>query len=247
MSLSDLLEEVRARPLPRHVALIMDGNGRWAKARGLPRTEGHRQGALAAERLIRFVGNEKLFPYLTLFAFSTENWNRPREEVEFLFRLLERFIREKLRELSEAGVRLSVLGDMATIPRSLKRSLSEAIEATKGNDTLHLTVALNFGGRWAVLEAARRAVARAQAGELSPEALTEGAFRALLPTAELPDPDLIIRTGGHMRLSNFFLWEAAYAELYFTPTLWPDFDEEALLLALREFQGRTRNFGRVIT
>ena len=241
MSWRSLLERVRTRPLPRHVALIMDGNGRWAKARGLPRTEGHRQGALAAERLIRFVGRERLVPYLTLFTFSTENWARPREEVEFLFRLLEGFVRDKLRELAEAGVRLRLLGDPRRLPARLRAALEEAVEATRGNDALNLTVALNFGGRWAVLEGVRRALER----RLPPEELTPERFAGLLPTAELPEPDLIVRTGGHMRLSNFFLWEAAYSELYFTPTLWPDFDEAAFLAALADYQGRTRNFGRV--
>ena len=243
MPLSELLEKLRARPLPKHVALIMDGNGRWAKARGLPRSEGHRQGAVAAERLVRFLARERLVPYVTLFAFSTENWSRPREEVEFLFRLLEGLIREKLREFAEAGVRLRLLGDPAPLPARLRAAIEEAVEATRGNDVLHLAVALNFGGRWAVLEGVRRALAQG----LTPDELKEETFRGLLPTAELPDPDFIIRTGGHMRLSNFFLWEAAYAELYFTPTLWPDFDEEAFSLALLDFQGRTRNFGRVIT
>jgi len=242
VSSSELVKRLRSRPLPRHVALIMDGNGRWAKARRLPRAEGHRRGALAAERLIRFVGSERLFPYLTLFAFSTENWSRPREEVEFLFRLLEGFIHDKLGELAEAGVRLRLLGDPEPLPARLRAAIEEAVESTKGNDTLNLTVALNFGGRWAILEGVRRALAQG----LAPDELKEEAFRRLLPTAELPDPDLIVRTGGHMRLSNFFLWEAAYAELYFTPTLWPDFDERALALALLDFQGRARNFGRVV-
>jgi len=241
--LSELLEKLRARPLPKHVALIMDGNGRWAKARGLPRSEGHRQGALAAERLVRFLAKERLVPYVTLFAFSTENWSRPREEVEFLFRLLEDLIREKLREFAELGVRLMLLGDPVPLPARLRAAIEEAEKSTRGNDALHLAVALNFGGRWAVLEGVRRALAQG----LAPDELKEETFRGLLPTAELPDPDFIIRTGGHMRLSNFFLWEAAYAELYFTPTLWPDFDEEAFTLALLDFQGRTRNFGRVIT
>jgi len=243
VSFERLLEEVRSRPLPRHVALIMDGNGRWAKGRGLPRTEGHRQGALAAERLIRFVGKERLVPYITLFAFSTENWSRPREEIEFLFRLLEGFIREKLRELAEAGVRLRLLGDPRPLPARLRAAIEEAVTATEGNDALHLTVALNFGGRWAILEGVRRALAQG----LSPQGLDEESFSQLLPGADLPEPDLIIRTGGHKRLSNFFLWEAAYSELYFTPILWPDFDERAFLEAIRDFQGRTRNFGRVIT
>ncbi|MCR4391350.1 MAG: polyprenyl diphosphate synthase [Candidatus Acetothermia bacterium] len=245
MSLSELLSAVRARPLPQHVAVIMDGNGRWAKARGLSRTEGHRQGALVVERLTRFVGEERLFPYLTVFAFSTENWGRPKEELEFLFALLDGFIRDKLGELAARGVRLRVLGAVDRLPASLRRTLAAAVEETKGNDVLHLSVALNFGGRWEIVEGVKRAMAMAREGKAT--ALSEDAFRKLLPTAELPDPDLIIRSGGEQRLSNFFLWGAAYAELYFTPTLWPDFDEEVLLRAIHDFQGRKRNFGRVTT
>ncbi len=242
MEIDQLLAELRQKPLPRHVALIMDGNGRWAKARGLPRSEGHRQGALATERLIRFAAEKKLVPYITLFAFSTENWARPRQEIEFLFSLLEDFLRKKLRELAEAGIRLWLLGDMDKLPGRLQAAIREALSATEGNRDLNLAVALNFGGRWAILEGVRRALAQG----LGPEELTEESFRKLLPTGGLPEPDLIIRTGGHQRLSNFFLWEAAYAELYFTPTLWPDFGPEEFLLALRDFQGRTRNFGRAV-
>lgn len=238
------LEEVRG--VLRHVALVMDGNGRWAKARGLPRVEGHRQGALSCERLVRFVGKERLFPYLTLFAFSTENWARPKEEVGFLFRLMREFVEEKIDELIENGVRLRILGAMEALPAGLRRTLALAVERTRENETLHLSVALNFGGRWDVLSGAKRAVALAQQGHLAPEDLTEEKFRSFLPAAELPDPDLIVRTGGHQRLSNFFLWEAAYSELCFTETLWPDFGEEDLLLALRDFRGRRRNFGGIV-
>ncbi|MGC9529148.1 MAG: polyprenyl diphosphate synthase [Candidatus Bipolaricaulaceae bacterium] len=246
MPLSQLLEEVRRGPRPDHVALIMDGNGRWAASRGLPRVEGHRQGALICERLVRFVAQKRLFPYLTLFAFSTENWERPRQEVEFLFRLVEGFVRDKLAELAAGGVRLRVVGGAARLPQRLRRSLDRAVRETASNDALNLTVALNFGGRWAILQGVRAAVAAAKNGALAAE-LTADDFRRFLPTRELPDLDLIVRTGGHQRLSNFFLWEAAYAELYFTETLWPDFDEDALVQALRDFQGRSRNFGRVVT
>lgn len=239
-----LVEEVRG--ILRHVALIMDGNGRWAKARGLPRVEGHRQGALACERLVRFVGKERLFPYLTLFAFSTENWARPQEEVEFLFSLMREFVEEKTDELIENGVRLRILGAIEALPAGLRRALALAVERTRQNEALHLSVALNFGGRWDVLSGAKRAVALAQQGHLTPADLTEERFRSFLPTAELPDPDLIVRTGGHQRLSNFFLWEAAYSELRFTETLWPDFGEEDLLSALRDFRGRRRNFGGIV-
>lgn len=245
MSLEAILREVRSRPLPAHVALIMDGNGRWAKARGFPRTKGHRQGAQTVERIAKFVAQEKLFPYLTVFAFSTENWDRPKDELDFLFTTLERFARQRVGELKKSGVRLKVLGDISPFPAGLREALREAVERTAACEDLVFTVALNFGGRWDVLSAARRAVELARAGKLSAADLTGERFGELLPGGELPDPDLIIRTGGHLRLSNFFLFEAAYSEFYFTKTLWPDFTEEELLLAIRDFQGRTRNFGRV--
>ncbi len=245
MSSADLLAAVRARPLPRHVALIMDGNGRWAQARGLPRMEGHRQGVKMAERLVRFVGEERLLSHLSLFAFSTENWNRPREEVDSLFTLLERFIRERGQEFVERGVRLRVFGAVEALPSPLRRAIAEIEERTRKGDALHLSVGINFGGRWGILEGVKRAMALAQDGKLSPEELDEGAFRRLLPTVDIPDPDLVVRTGDEKRISNFYLWEAAYAELHFTSTLWPDFSEEALLLAIQDFQGRRRNFGRV--
>lgn len=245
MSLSRLLEEVRANTLPEHVAIIMDGNGRWAKARGLPRTEGHRRGADAVDRIARFVAQEKLFPYLTVFAFSTENWDRPKEELDFLFSTLEEFARTRREELQRHGVSLRILGDLERFPPRLREALAQAVEATKGGGSLVFTVALNFGGRWDILTAARRAVELAVQNKLGPDQLTLEKFRELLPGGALPDPDLIIRTGGHQRLSNFFLFEIAYTEFYFTPTLWPDFTEEELLLALRDFQGRTRNFGKV--
>ncbi|MBC7317994.1 di-trans,poly-cis-decaprenylcistransferase [Candidatus Bipolaricaulota bacterium] len=245
MSLAGLLEEVRARPLPQHVAIIMDGNGRWAKARGLPRTEGHRRGADTVERIARFVAKEKLFPYLTVFAFSTENWDRPKNELDFLFSLLEEFARTRWEELRKNGVQLRILGDPSPFPKSLREALDHAVAQTAGGQNLVFTVALNFGGRWDVLSAARRAMELARSGKLAPEELSLEKFRELLPGGALPDPDLIIRTGGHQRLSNFFLFEAAYTEFYFTKTLWPDFTEEELLLALKDFQGRTRNFGKV--
>ncbi|MBC7221718.1 di-trans,poly-cis-decaprenylcistransferase [Candidatus Bipolaricaulota bacterium] len=245
MSSSALLEEIRAKPLPQHVAIIMDGNGRWAKARGLPRTEGHRRGADTVERIARFVAQEKLFPYLTVFAFSTENWDRPKSELDFLFSTLEEFARTRVEELQKNGVQLRILGDLSPFPQSLREALAEAVRRTAEGKELIFTVALNFGGRWDILTAAKRAMALALEGKLTPAELTLAKFRELLPAGDLPDPDLIIRTGGHLRLSNFFLFEAAYTEFYFTPTLWPDFTEEELLLALKDFQGRTRNFGKV--
>lgn len=246
MRVADRLAEARGRVLPGHVALIMDGNGRWAQARGLPRMEGHRQGMKAAERLVRFVGEEQLCTHLSLFAFSTENWNRPREEVSFLFTLLERFVRERHEEFVERGVCLRVLGAVDALPPSLRRAIAEIEQRTQDGDALRLAVGINFGGRWSILHGVRRAVELAREGKLDLEQLDEDAFARLLPTADFPEPDLIVRTGEEKRISNFYLWEAAYSELYFTATLWPDFDEEALLSAIQDFQGRRRRFGGVV-
>jgi len=243
--LSALLEEVRGGDLPTHVGIIMDGNGRWAKARGLSRLEGHRQGALAAERIVRFVVKERLFPYLTLFAFSTENWARPRHEVDGLFALLESFLREKTEEFIDSGIKLLVVGDHKPLPEGLQAAIEEIEKKTAQNEALTLAIALNFGGRWAILRAAKDLLRAARSVAMGPEEVGEELFRAYLPTGSLPDMDFLIRTGGRVRISNFLLWELAYTELYFTDILWPDFDEEALLYALKDFQRRERSFGRV--
>lgn len=245
MAVGDLLVAVRARPLPQHVALIMDGNGRWANARGLPRMEGHRQGIKAVERLVRFVGEERLVPHISLFAFSTENWNRPAAEVDSLFDLLERFMRERAPEFVDRGVRLHVLGAVEALPPALRQSVAEIEARTQSGSALNLSVGINFGGRWSILTGVKRAMQLAQEGKLSAQDLDEATFSRLLPTANLPEPDLIVRTGEEKRISNFYLWEAAYAEFHFTATLWPDFSEEDLLMAIQDFQGRRRRFGRV--
>ncbi len=241
----ELIERVKQGGLPRHIALIMDGNGRWAKARGLPRTAGHQAGAQAAERLIRFAGRELGLEYLTLYAFSTENWSRPKEEVDFLMDLLDRFIAEKLREFVEEGVRLTVLGDLSPLPPRLRKTVEDAVTATADNSKLYLNVALNYGSRQEILRACRTLAAAAASGRLDPDAIGEEALAGSLYTADIPDPDLIIRTSGEKRLSNFLLWQAAYAELYFTPILWPDFTPEELLRAIETYQRRKRRFGRV--
>ncbi|GAB4308234.1 MAG: polyprenyl diphosphate synthase [Candidatus Bipolaricaulota bacterium] len=245
MTQGELLAAVRMQTLPRHVALIMDGNGRWAQRRGLPRVEGHRQGIQAAERLIHFVAGERLVPCLSLFAFSTENWNRPQEEVDYLLDLLARFIRERGDEFVERGIRLRVLGAVEALPPSLQRAITDIEARSRRGDALDLAVGINFGGRWSIVEGARRAAALAREGKLDPGALDEASFARLLPTAGFADPDLIVRTGEEKRISNFYLWEAAYSELYFTSILWPDFDEDALLEAIRDYQGRRRRFGKV--
>jgi len=241
----DELDAVKARGIPRHVAFIMDGNGRWARARGLPRTAGHRAGAQAAEALIRFAAGELGLPTMTLYAFSTENWSRPAREVSFLMGLLRRFIDEKLREFVSEGVRLIVSGDLEGLPASVRETVKNAIEATAENDRLLLNFALNYGGRQEILRACRRALDAVVAGRLSPEELDEERLSDFLYTAGLPDPDLIIRTSGEMRLSNFLLWQGAYAEFYVTETRWPDFTPTELLEAIAWFQARERKFGGV--
>lgn len=239
------IEEVKARGLPHHVAIIMDGNGRWAKQRGLVRTAGHQAGAQAAERLIRFVGRQLGLKYLTLFAFSVENWNRPAAEVDFLMDLLEQFIAEKLQEFIGEGVRLCVSGDVKGLPVRVRETIARAIGETAKNDRLNLNIALNYGSRQEILGACQMIVRAVQLGELDLKMLDLEVFSKFLYTKDIPDPDLIIRTSGEMRLSNFLLWQAAYSELYFTDTLWPDFAPEELLSAIAAYQERDRRFGAV--
>ncbi len=243
--MTTLLERVKEGVTPQHVAIIMDGNGRWAEARGLPRTAGHQAGALAAERLIRFLGARLEIPYLTLFAFSSENWSRPQPEVAFLMELLNDFIRSRLAEFVEAGIRLRVIGDLSRVPAALRREVDGALAATANNDRLRLTIALSYGGRQEIVAAARRIAADAASGHLRPEAIDERVFAEYLETSDVPDPDLVIRTSGEERLSNFLLWQSAYTELYFSRALWPDFTPAEFLKALEEYQSRSRRFGAV--
>ena len=243
--MSTLIERVKERKLPRHIALIMDGNGRWAKSRDLPRTAGHQAGTQAAERLIRFVGQQLGLPYLTLFAFSTENWNRPAAEIDFIMDLLDRFISEKLSEFEKEGVRVVVSGDIERLPESLQQAITNAIHTTANNDRLVLNVALNYGAREEIVRACRDIARTVMKEGIDPAAIDKDTVARALYTREIPDPDLIIRTSGEMRLSNFLLWQAAYAELYFTTTLWPDFTPAELLRAITAYQERERRFGIV--
>jgi len=229
-------------PVPRHVAIIMDGNGRWAKARGLPRAAGHRQGAEAARRVLRAAG-EAGVECLTLYAFSSENWRRPEEEVNDLMGLLRFYIQKELDALQREGVRLRIIGDHKAFSQDTARMVDAAVAKTAGNSRMTLAVALNYGSRAELVKAARRLAARAAAGELAPEAIGEEAIEATLDTAGLPPLDLLIRTSGEQRLSNFLLWQAAYAELLFVDTLWPDFDGDALRSALATYAGRERRYG----
>lgn len=227
---------------PRHVAIIMDGNGRWAKARGLPRTMGHRRGVEAVRQAVR-TARELGIEYLTLFAFSSENWKRPQEEVGEILRLLKFFIRRDLAELHREGVRVRVIGERDNLPPDVRGLLEEAEELTVGNDRNTLLVAFNYGARDEIARAMRRIAEKLVAGETTVEAVTPELLDAHLDTAGIPDPDLIIRTSGELRLSNFLLWQAAYSEFAFLPCYWPDFDEAIFSETVREYSSRDRRFG----
>ena len=228
--------------VPRHVAIIMDGNGRWAKRRGLPRAAGHKAGAEAARNVLRAAG-EAGVECLTLYAFSSENWRRPEEEISDLMGLLRLYIANELNGLHKEGVRVKVLGDHSAFSPETARMVDRAVERTAGNSRMTLAIALNYGSRRELVEAARRLARQAAAGELDPEAIDELRLDAELDTAGLPPLDLLIRTSGELRLSNFLLWQAAYAELLFVDTLWPDFDAATFRSALAQYAGRERRFG----
>jgi undecaprenyl diphosphate synthase len=232
--------------LPQHVALIMDGNGRWAKERGLPRIAGHRQGAKAFKNLVRCCIDWGI-PALTVYAFSTENWHRPTEEVNFLMVLFERTLRRDLIETQALGVKLSFLGDLSPLPSSLRQAMEQSRSTTQQNQGVHLTMAINYGSQSEITRVCRQLGKRIQQGNLEPSDINEDLLSQSLDTAGTPHPDLLIRTSGEMRLSNFLLWQLAYAELYFTNTLWPDFDRAAFHQALLCYQGRDRRFGQVST
>ncbi len=230
--------------LPAHVALIMDGNGRWARQRGLPRVMGHRAGVETLKRTLRLCSDWGI-EALTCYAFSTENWSRPGEEVAFLMTLFERVLARELEGLMKEQVRIRFLGDLEQLPAGLQNLIADATARTAANSGIHFNVCTNYGGRRELVQAARRLAERAAAGQLDPAAIDEGLFAAELQTAGEGDPDLLIRTSGERRLSNFLLWQLAYAELHITDVLWPDFDEAALLTALLDYQGRQRRFGGV--
>jgi undecaprenyl diphosphate synthase len=241
--MSSLPENHRAaRSAPRHVAIIMDGNGRWAQARGLPRYEGHRRGVEAVRRAVRAASDIGV-SYLTIYSFSTENWSRPPDEVSLLMGLLKRFIRNDLAELHGNDVRVRVIGSRDGLPADIAALLTEAEELTHNNRGLTLVVAFNYGGRQEIVEAARRLAAMAAAGVLDPRAISVENFTRSLSTCDIPDPDLIIRTSGEQRLSNFLLWQAAYAEFVFLPLHWPDFDRAAFEAAIDEYYTRERRYG----
>lgn len=227
---------------PRHVAIIMDGNGRWATSRGLPRGEGHRRGVESVRTTVK-AAIELGLPYLTLFSFSSENWSRPREEVDFLFGLFRRYIRRDVAELHAAGVKITVIGSREGLPADVREMIEEAEKITAANSALNLILAFNYGARDEIARAVAQIAADVRDGKLDAASVTDVTIAAYLDTAGLPDPDLVIRTSGEMRLSNFLLWQSAYSEFVFLPVLWPDFTKATLSAALDEYAGRNRRYG----
>ncbi len=223
---------------PQHVAIIMDGNGRWAKQRGLPRLAGHRQGVNTAQKVVETFMEYEI-PYLTLYAFSTENWNRPKREINGIFKILEERLEEGVKFAQENDIRIRHLGNPDRLPVRLQERVKRAIELTQDDNRMTLNLAFNYGGRNEIVEAVRRLIIDG----ISPPQINEKVFRQYLYTVDIPDPDLIIRTGGEMRMSNFLIWQSAYAEIYFTPILWPDFGKKEIDKALIAYSQRQRRFG----
>ena len=245
MSDAEHQQTAASTEVPHHVAIIMDGNGRWASARGMPRVEGHRRGVEAVRRTIRAAG-EIGIKIVTIFSFSAENWSRPASEVGELMGLLRRFIRNDLAQLHESGVRVRIIGEREGLEPDIARLLTEAEELTKNNTNLTLVVAFNYGARQEIVRAAKRAAQLVADGKLKPDDITPDSFAGFLDAPDIPDPDLIIRTSGEQRLSNFLLWQAAYSELVFVPTYWPDFDRAVLEAAIDSFRQRERRFGGLV-
>jgi undecaprenyl diphosphate synthase len=241
---SELIKLISAEKLPKHVAIIMDGNGRWARKQGLPRIAGHREGMNTLKEIIT-CANELGINVVTLYAFSTENWKRPSWEVEFLMRLPEEYLKTELQPLIEKNVVIRVMGDLEQLPAVTKRAIKNALQATKDNTGMILNFALNYGGRSEILNAVKKIAERVQEGALKPEEISEDLFTRYLYTGDLPDPDLLIRPSGELRISNFLLWQLAYTELWFTTTLWPDFKKEHFLKAILDYQERERRFGGI--
>lgn len=229
--------------LPRHIAVIMDGNGRWAAARGLARLDGHRAGAKSVRGVVEQCGRLKI-PYLTLYSFSTENWGRDRQEVSGLMDLFREYLDSELPELLKNGIRLRAIGDLERLPLSVRTALRRAIERTQTNTALNLTLAVSYGSRDEIVNAVRLLAKKAAVQEIRPDEITAEQFSSALWTGDLPDPDLLIRTSGEMRISNFLLWQIAYSELVVRPELWPDFDHEVFLHCLEEYARRERRYGR---
>ncbi len=229
--------------IPKHVAIIMDGNGRWASRRGLGRIEGHKRGKDAVRSIVE-ASRDLGLSYLTLYAFSTQNWYRPREEVKALMALLNRYLRTELRRMMNYNIRLRVIGDLERLPRNVRKSLMEVIDATEENTGLTVVLAISYGAREEIVAGVRSLARRVECGQLKPDEIDENTIEQVLWTRDIPPPDLLIRTSGEFRVSNFMLWQLAYTEIFVTETLWPDFDREEFLRALADYQSRERRFGR---
>jgi len=240
----DLKSQIIPEKLPRHIAIIMDGNGRWAKQHGKPRVFGHRNGVKAVRETTEAAA-ELGIQNLTLYAFSKENWNRPKPEVNALMTLLVETMQTEVATLMKNDIRLKAIGEISKLPEKSYRALQDGIEKTKNNRRMNLILALNYSAKWEILRAARELAIQAKSGILTPEEIDEKMFSDALTTKDIPDPELLIRTSGENRISNFLLWQIAYAELYFTPTLWPDFRKEHLYQAIIDFQHRERRFGKI--
>lgn len=240
----DLKSQINTDKLPRHIAIIMDGNGRWAKQHGKPRVFGHRNGVKAVRETTEAAA-ELGVEFLTLYAFSTENWNRPRPEINALMSLLVDTLHKEVNTLNENNIRLQAIGDLTRLPEKTYKALLDGIDYTKNNTRMTLVLALNYSAKWEIVNAARHLAQLVKAGALQPEEIDESRFAAALATHEMPDPELLIRTSGETRISNFLLWQIAYAELYFTPAFWPDFGKEHLYEAIIDFQRRERRFGKI--
>jgi undecaprenyl diphosphate synthase len=243
---STLPADLDPQRLPQHVAVIMDGNGRWASCQGLPRVAGHRQGAIALKGLLRCCKDWGI-PALTAYAFSTENWRRPIEEVDFILVLFERMLRRELSQIHREDVRISFVGDLSALSPSLQSIMQRSMAETRNNQGLKFTIAVNYGSRAEITHACRQIAEQIKTGTLNPEDINESQIEQHLLTKDTPNPDLLIRTSGEMRLSNFLLWQLAYTELYFTDIFWPDFDRAAFHHALLTYQRRDRRFGSVTT
>jgi undecaprenyl diphosphate synthase len=228
--------------LPKHVAVIMDGNGRWAKKRGISRVRGHEKGAEAVRKIVR-ASREIGISWLTLYAFSEENWKRPKHEIKALMKLLNRFLKGELKEMQDNGIRLQTIGRTQKLPDDTRKILLETIEKTASNTDMVLTLALSYGGRQEIMDATRNIAAKIEGGQISASEISEQLISNALYTAGMPEPDLLIRTSGEYRISNFLLWQIAYTELYVTRTLWPDMGKEEFLSAIKDFQKRERRFG----
>jgi undecaprenyl diphosphate synthase len=243
-SLTELPADLDKSKLPSHVAVIMDGNGRWGKKQGLPRMVGHRKGVDVLKDLL-FCCRDWGISALTAYAFSTENWGRPHEEVDFLMMLFERVLRRELAEMNAEQVRIRFVGNLTALPASLQSEIAKAVTLTQHNQGIQFTVATNYGGRQEIIQACRSIAAQVQAGSIEPDDIDENLFSSHLYTQGIPDPDLLIRTSGELRISNFLLWQLAYAEIYVTETLWPNFDRPAFHAALTDYQQRHRRFGKL--